>query len=267
MRARPRQRSASVAGFTLIEALIATALMAMVLTALATITAQWMPNWNHGMARVQRDEDLALGLDRLVADLAAAAFIPAGRQTLKPFFEGTSHSITFVRTALSPNAHPGLEIVRFAQARNSGESDLVRTQAPFTREGDSGREPHFGDPVVLIRTPFRVSFSYAGKDRSWRDAWQSETELPRAVRLTVRDAPTGHTLAASTATLVHVDIPVNCIGAKSFAACLAPRQSPTPSAAAAAMSNVGNPGTPTPDQLQQMQMQQMQSQYRSQQPR
>ena len=31
------------------------------------------------------------------------------------------HSITFVRTGLSPNAHPGLEIVRFAQARNSGE--------------------------------------------------------------------------------------------------------------------------------------------------
>ncbi len=249
-----------MAGFTLIEALIATALMAMVLVALATITAQWMPNWNRGMARVQRDEDLALGLDRLVADLSAAAFIPAGRQTLKPFFEGTSHSITFVRTGLSPNAHPGLEIVRFAQASNRGESDMVRTQALFTREGDGGREPHFGDPVVLIRAPFRVSFSYAGKDRSWRDAWQSEAELPRAVRLTVRDASTGQTLPASTATLVHVDIPANCSGAKSFAACQAPpRQMPTPPAP---VSGGGNAGVPTPDQLQQMYYQ-----YRNQQPR
>ena len=64
------------------------ALMAMILVALATITAQWMPNWNRGLTRVQRDADLALGLDRLVADLAAAEFIPANRQNLKPYFEG-----------------------------------------------------------------------------------------------------------------------------------------------------------------------------------
>lgn len=39
MRGRTR-----VAGFTLIEALVATLLMAMILSALATVTAQWLPN-------------------------------------------------------------------------------------------------------------------------------------------------------------------------------------------------------------------------------
>ena len=76
MTARRRRGGNHVGGFTLVEALIATALMATILTALATITGQWMPNWNRGMTRVQGDEDLALGLDRIVADLAAAEFIP-----------------------------------------------------------------------------------------------------------------------------------------------------------------------------------------------
>ena len=70
-RGGPRRRR----GFTLIEALFATALMGAILAALATVTAQWLPNWNRGFARVQRNELLALGLERLVADLAAAEFV------------------------------------------------------------------------------------------------------------------------------------------------------------------------------------------------
>src|SRR5205085_7223546 len=64
----PRNRS-SEAGFTLIEVLLATLLMTVILAALATVTSQWLPNWNRGIARVQRAEKLAIGLDRIAADL------------------------------------------------------------------------------------------------------------------------------------------------------------------------------------------------------
>jgi general secretion pathway protein J len=57
-----RRRRLEVAGFTLVEVLMATALMGAILAALATVTAQWLPNWNRGFARVQRTENLALGL-------------------------------------------------------------------------------------------------------------------------------------------------------------------------------------------------------------
>jgi general secretion pathway protein J len=231
MTARLRRGRNGVAGFTLIEALVATALTAMILVALATITAQWMPNWNRGMTRVQRDEDLALGLDRLVADLAAAEFIPASRQALKPLFDATSQSVTFVRTAFSPNALADLEIVRFAEVKGANGPDLVRTRAPFAPEGDSNRErPHFTDPVVLVRAPYRISLSYAGADRVWRDTWRQEAQLPKAIRLTVRDATTRRALAASTATLLHVELPADCIGAKALAACFASLQLPAESA-------------------------------------
>lgn len=231
MKTRRRLKRSGVAGFTLIEAVVATALTAMVLVALATITAQWMPNWNRGMTRVQRDEDLALGLDRFVADLAVAEFIPADRQSLKPYFNGTSRSVTFVRTALSPNAHPGLEFVHFAETSGASGPVMVRSQAPFesaSERANNREEPHFSDPVALIGAPYNISLSYAGADRIWRDTWQQESLLPRAVRLTVRDAKTREALAASTATLLHVDLPADCVGAKSLDACLASRQSGAP---------------------------------------
>ena len=94
-------------GFTLVEALLATALMGAILAALATVTAQWLPNWNRGFARVQRAEQLALGLERLVADLAAADSSRRAASRM-PVFDGTD-SVTFLRTALGPNTRPGLE--------------------------------------------------------------------------------------------------------------------------------------------------------------
>ena len=214
----PKFDSAAMAGFTLIEALVATALMGLTLAALATITAQWLPNWNHGVVRVQRNEQVALGLERLAADLAAADFIPANNQTRKPFFDGASRSVTFVRTALGPDTGPGLEFVRIAEISSERGPVLVRTRAPFVPGID--RQPNFTDPVVLLRAPYRLSFSYAGIDRNWREDWREQIQLPNAVKLTVRDAATQRTLSVSTATLIHVDVPVDCIAAKSLAECL-----------------------------------------------
>ena len=65
MRAIPRRARTGEAGFTLIEVLVATLLMTVILAALATVTAQWLPNWNRGMARVQRAERLAIGLEQI----------------------------------------------------------------------------------------------------------------------------------------------------------------------------------------------------------
>ena len=76
-----RKRRAAVSGFTLLEALVATALMGVILTALASITSQWLPNWNRGIARAQRSELVSIVLNRLVADFGASEFIPPNRDT------------------------------------------------------------------------------------------------------------------------------------------------------------------------------------------
>jgi general secretion pathway protein J len=224
MTAQPEPNREAIAGFTLLEALIATALLGTILAALATITAQWLPNWNRGMSQIQRNEHIALGLERITADLAAAEFIPVGRQTRQPLFDGADRSVTFVRTALNPNAGPGLEIVRIAEVSSASGPVLVRSQAPFV-PASSTTVPRvqltFRDPVVLLRAPYRVGFSYAGPDRIWRDAWRQQMQLPKAVKLTLRDVSSPRIFTVSTATPIHVALPMDCIVAKSLAACLA----------------------------------------------
>ncbi len=66
---RPTGQSDS-AGFTLVEALIAVLLMSVIVAALASVTAQWLPSWDRGVERLQRVEVMADGLERLAGDVS-----------------------------------------------------------------------------------------------------------------------------------------------------------------------------------------------------
>src|ERR1700691_5943676 len=214
MTAATTQQRASERGFTLIETIVALALMGLVLSTLASITAQWLPNWNRGLGRIQRSEVIGIALQRIGADLAAAEYVPSNRETRHPLFEGSELSVTFVRTALGPNAGPGLDVVRVGETTDHREFVTVRSRTRFTPlppESSLAGQLHFGDPVVLLRTPFRLSFAYAGPDRIWKGAWRGADKLPAMIRLTIRDASTGRVLSVSTIAPVHVHAPSDCV--------------------------------------------------------
>jgi general secretion pathway protein J len=204
--------------------------MGAILAAIGTVTAQWLPNWNRGFERVQRIELLAAGLERIVADLAAAEFVTAGANIRQPVFDGTELSVTFLRTALGPNTRPGLELIQIRETAGERGLSTVRTRAPFFPIGRDGFEVQSrpADPVVLVRAPYRITFSYAGQDRVWRNVWRGQGELPRAIRVQLRDAATDRTLSVSTATLVHADMPAECVLAEVIADCLGSRAATPP---------------------------------------
>jgi general secretion pathway protein J len=205
------RRKAPQAGFTLIEALISTGLLLSILATLAAVTAQWLPNWNRGLAQSQRNELLALGIERIVADLSAAESIPTNTAEGRSMFEGLERSVTLVRTAIGPNARRGLEIVRLGEVGDAGGPIVVRTTAPYLPlSAEAMGQLRFANPVALIRPPFRLTFTYAGEDRRWSSTWQGEV-LPSAIRLTIRDGISGRTLPVSTATLVHINAAASCV--------------------------------------------------------
>jgi general secretion pathway protein J len=201
-----------VGGFTLLEALVAVALMGVLLATLATVTAQWMRNWKAGFDRVERADLLGLGLDRIVADLAAAEYVSPVGENARPLFDGTPSSVTFVRSAIGPNASAGLEIVRLGETDDARDRVLVRARVPFVPvTAQALDELEFTNPIVLVRPPFHVSFAFAGRDRIWQETWHDVLQLPDAVRVTVRNAATDQILPVSTATLLNVNAPAECV--------------------------------------------------------
>jgi general secretion pathway protein J len=207
------ERRVGELGFTLIETIVALALMGLVLSALATITAQWLPSWNRGFDRIQRSEAIGIALQRIAADLAAAEYVPANRDTHKPLFEGSELSVTFVRTAYGPNAGPGLDVVRVGETNERHQFVAVRSRArfaPLPTDSSLSEQLHFSDPVVLLRAPYRLSFAYAGPDRIWKNVWRGADKLPTMIRLTVRDASSERVLSVSTIAPIHVQAPSDC---------------------------------------------------------
>ncbi len=201
-------------GFTLIETLVALALTGLVLSALASITAQWLPNWNRGVDRIQRSETMGIALQRIAADLASAEYVAADRDRKRPLFDGSELSVTFVRTALGPNVGPGLDVVRVGETSDHGDLVTVRSRAPFQPlpPGSSLTEQlHFSDQILLLRPPYRLSFAYAGQDMVWKPTWRDADQLPAAIKLTVRDAATERVLSVSTVTPVHVQVSAECV--------------------------------------------------------
>jgi general secretion pathway protein J len=202
---RPQQQ-----GFALIEALGALAIAGIVLSALAAVTSQWLPAWKRGLDRVQRAEMVAAALRRAGDDFAAAQFVSANREQKGPLFVGDEFSAIFVRAELGPNAGRGLDVVRIGEDSGRRERALLRSRAAF--EPVSVGQPvaehfRFGDPVVVLSAPFRMSFAYADKSMAWTTEWRDATRLPSAVRMTVYDDSRGGAAVLVSAVRIQVDAP------------------------------------------------------------
>jgi len=199
-------------GFTLIETLVALALMGLVLSALANVTAQWLPNWNRGVDRIQRSEVMSIALQRVADDLAATESVPASSDDKQPLFAGSAQSLTFVRTTLGPNASPGLDVVHFGESKDRDGLATVRSRVtfhPLPPQSSASDQLHFGEPVVLFRAPYQMLFAYAGEDRVWKNTWQNAEKLPARVRLTVRDTSSERAPSLSTVAVIHVQESAN----------------------------------------------------------
>lgn len=218
------------AGFTLIEMLVAMALMGLIISALATITAQWLPNWNRGFAGIQRTESVSIALDRICADIGASEFVKPNRQAKTVLFDGSELSVTFAREALGPNARPGLDIVRINETADRDGLVLTRSRATWAPGVEA--EPNFADPVILLRAPYRVLFSYAGVDRAWKSSWRDAQMLPAAVQLTVRDDVTGRTLPLSRVAVIHISASAESVCGQAEGGCGDKSAAASPDAAA-----------------------------------
>ncbi|HEY1411993.1 MAG TPA: hypothetical protein VGF36_07620, partial [Rhodopila sp.] len=138
---------------------------------------------------------------------------------------------------------PGLDIVQIGETTDRSGIVTVRSRAPFgpLPQGASLSEQlQTFDPVVLLRGPFRLAFSYAGPDRVWKSSWHDADRLPAAVMLTVRDAATERVLSASTAVSIHAEAPAAAQCTPPGSGCDSKSDGATPGAKDTAKDNSGS---------------------------
>ena len=183
------------AGFTLIEALAAVAIIAAILAALAMVSGQWLPNWRRGFEALQNADVIAQSLDRIVSDLSSAEYAKLDPNGGAPLFRGDADSVMFVRAASGPDAGPHLEYVRIGAAATLAGVETQRSHASFA----PGPIGPFHDAATLLRPPFRLKFGYQQPNGEWASSWSGAPTLPRSIRLTVMN---GAAVAAATAFLL-----------------------------------------------------------------
>ena len=170
----------------------------MILTGLAMIAGQWLPNWRHGFVALQNADLIGLSLDRIEEDIASAEYARLDGGQGAPLFRGEAGAVMFVRQAIGPGAGPRLEIVRIGATQTGQGLEVERSRASFA----PGAIGAFRDATTLLRPPFRLAFDYAGPDGRWLSVWSAGPKLPRAVRLTVQGA--SGAVVASTAFVLKV---------------------------------------------------------------
>lgn len=178
---RPRAR-----GFTMLELLIALAILATLLVVAFGGLRVAIAAWTRGEERVDAHQHLR-GLTLVLARALGATYpyrAPVGPAPTPVFlFNGKEDRIEFVTQAPPlPAAVPiaFTAVVVGIETDDAGPALVVR-QRPLPN-----RDP-FTEAAVSLRDPLveQIQFAYMGEGGGWQDTWDGEEGLPRAIRVTL----------------------------------------------------------------------------------
>ncbi|MGN6790503.1 MAG: prepilin-type N-terminal cleavage/methylation domain-containing protein [Rhodanobacteraceae bacterium] len=176
------------AGFTLLEILLALALLALVMLGVWGAMA--------GATRITRSADAVMArsenvrtvqhfLRRYVSSASLQPYVTEGGGPAR-MFEGAATSMRYVAPLPLQSGHAGLYVqtIRLQQDA-SGRASLELVYQPYT-----GDAPETGSPTTHLLLPdlrgggFQYLAAAAfGKPAAWRDDWQALNGLPLAVRI------------------------------------------------------------------------------------
>ena len=182
------RRAKHANGFTLLEILLALALMAMVMLGVWGALAGATRMTHSADALMARSENVRTVQEFLRRHVAAAGMIPwtEGSGTRARVFEGGASSMQYVAPLPMQSGHAGLYLQTLSlQKDDSGGTTLRLSYRPYTGNLEVDGEP---EHHVLLTGLSGGRFQYLaaaayGKPARWRDDWTALNGLPLAVRI------------------------------------------------------------------------------------
>jgi len=190
---QPVQRKPRQTGFTLLEVMIATALLAVMMALLLGGMRIGADSWQQGERLAERATRL-LVVDNFfraqlgdlqplfeAQPLASALALPP-----KPVFSGGPTRLDFAGT-LPPQVRGGLYRFRLYLAEEGDRNDLKLSLRPFSTGDQRGDEPI--EDVLVLENVESLRFSYfkkgnTGAESQWVEEWK-EVFLPSLIRIEV----------------------------------------------------------------------------------
>ncbi|UZR28676.1 prepilin-type N-terminal cleavage/methylation domain-containing protein [Methylococcus mesophilus] len=176
-------------GFTLIEVLIATSLLAVMSLILTASLRMAAASWEKGEVSVERASRALVVQEFLRARLATAFPIrEAGEMNRMVLaFRGSPQTLSFV-SSLPAYVRGGLHRFRLYLARREEGVDLRVAVLPLTNSPQDPVTPI--DDVLVLEGVEEFHLSYLGQnertgDLAWVEEW-NEPIMPRMVRLTIK---------------------------------------------------------------------------------
>jgi general secretion pathway protein J len=190
-RGTPPRPLRAQAGFTLVETLVAIALLSLLTAALTASLRFGLDAWAKGTAHSdQLSRTLTVqGLLRRTLQEAYPYFVFNDPACQCVDFDGARDALMFLAYAPAALGGSGRSRFRLSVTRHEGLSDLVMTsQAELAAGGSPSSEEK-----TLLAGAASVEFSYFGRLRTesgakWHDQWSRQTVLPQLLRIQVRFA-------------------------------------------------------------------------------
>ena len=174
------------AGFTLLELLVAVALLALLMTMLFSGLRLGTHQIERRSARLERASRVALVQNFLrnqLGDARPLTVAPSGDDAV--VFDGRADELAFVGVAPESAVRGGLQLFAVGLAHEHGGAGELLLRARFYRDAADGFRR-----TVLLDQVESVTFAYFGSTAPnqpprWHATWHDMTSLPTLVRLSV----------------------------------------------------------------------------------
>jgi general secretion pathway protein J len=180
----PARRGGAAAGFTLVELLVALALMALLTAVLFGGLRFGLRAWEVGGGRMEAS-DRRQQAQELLRGLLAEARPPVAGGALAPAFEGAPERLAFVAPLPAHRGPGGLYRFTLSVVAGQGGGRLVLAWQPYDGDARAGAP---ADRAVLLERVAALRLDFFGAagpaaPRRWQARWAVPDRLPELVRL------------------------------------------------------------------------------------